>query len=49
MINVDCKHMTSKERITIKSLLIAGAEFVCAMACGASMIALAGMIVIMVK
>ena len=39
----------NEERLTIKDACTAFAEFVCAMACGAGVIAMAGMVVTYVR
>lgn len=49
MINKDCKHMTRDDKLTIKDLLIVGAEFICAMAFVPCVIAVAGLIVTTVR
>lgn len=53
MVGRDCKHMTRDDKLTIKyvevDVLIVGAEFLCAMACVPCVIAVAALIVTMVK
>ena len=49
MVGRDCKHMTRDDKLSIKDLLIVGAEFVCAMACVPCVIAVAALIVTTVK
>lgn len=49
MVGMDCKNMKVEEKLTIKDLLIVGAEFVCAMACVPCVIAVAALIVTTVK
>lgn len=40
---------TNKEKLTVRDLLVAGVEFICAMACVPAIIAVAGLAVTMVK
>lgn len=49
MVGRDCKDMTRDDKLTIKDLLIVGAEFVCAMACVPCVIAVAALIVTLGK
>lgn len=49
MVGMDCKHMTREDKLTVKEVLTIGAEFVCAMLCVPCVIAVAGLIVTMVK
>lgn len=47
MINMDCKHMTREDKLSVKDLLIVGAEFLGAIACGVGIVVMASLIVVM--
>ena len=49
MINKDCKHMSRSNKLNIKTWLMIGAEFLCAIACGGLFIGLSGLIAEVVK